>query len=66
VNSSQLRRWLARRGCTFQTKRGTGHVTVRRDSYKSQLPVHGGSKQLGTGLIRKILRELGIDERPPR
>jgi mRNA interferase HicA len=66
MNSSQLRRWLTRRGCSFQTKRGTGHVIVRKGSRKSQLPVHGGSKQLGTGLVRKILRELGIDERPPR
>ena len=66
MNSSQLRRWLARRECTFETKRGTGHVIVRRGSHRSELPVHGGSKQLGTGLIRKILRDLGIDERPPR
>ncbi|MDP6824398.1 MAG: type II toxin-antitoxin system HicA family toxin [Dehalococcoidia bacterium] len=66
MNSSQLRRWLSRRGCTFETKRGTGHLTVRKGSRKSQLPVHGGNKQLGTGLISKILRDLGIDDRPPR
>ena len=66
MNSSQLRRWLARRECTFENKLGTGHVTVRRGSNISQLPVHGGSKQLGTGLIRTILRNLGIEERPPR
>ena len=66
MNSNQLRRWLARRGCTFEAKRGTGHVIVRRGLHTSQLPVHGGRKQLGTGLVRKILRDLGINERPPR
>jgi len=25
------------------------------------MPVHGGSKQLGKGLIRKIMRDLGIE-----
>ncbi len=49
----------------FEVKRGTGHVIVRRGNRKSELPMHGGRKQLGTGLVRKILRDLGIDERPP-
>jgi hypothetical protein len=33
---------------------------------KADLPSHGGNKQLGKGLVKKILKELGIDAAPPR
>lgn len=65
MNASQLRRWLKARGCTFESKRGTGHQVARRGDRKSDVPTHGGKKQLGKGLISKILKDLGIDERPP-
>ncbi|MBM3957423.1 MAG: type II toxin-antitoxin system HicA family toxin [Gemmatimonadetes bacterium] len=61
MNSAQLRAWLRRRGCTFERKRGTGHMVVRLGDRKSVMPTHGGSQQLGTGLIRKIMRDLGIE-----
>jgi mRNA interferase HicA len=61
VNSSEFRRWLAAQGCTFESKRsGSGHLIVRRGKRKSELPVHGGRKELGTGLINKIKRDLGL------
>jgi mRNA interferase HicA len=66
MNSSRFRRWLSKRGCVFEVKRGTGHLAVRRGDMRSQVPVHGGRKQLGTGLINKILKDLGIEDRPPR
>ena len=31
-----------------------------RGNAKSELPMHGGSKQLGTGLINKIKKDLGL------
>ena len=65
MNTRQFRAWLRRQGCTFETKRGTGHMIVRLGGQKSVLPMHGGSKQLGKGLIRKTMRDLGIEGRPP-
>jgi mRNA interferase HicA len=37
-----------------------GNLVVRRGKAKSELPMHGGSKQLGTGLINKIKKDLGL------
>jgi mRNA interferase HicA len=41
-------------------KGGSGHVTVRRGDRKSQLPMHGSRKDLGKGLVNKILKDLGL------
>jgi mRNA interferase HicA len=61
VHSRQFRNWLAKRGCTFEPKKGgSGHPVVRRGNAKSELPMHGGSKQLGTGLINRIKKDLGL------
>jgi mRNA interferase HicA len=61
VNAQELKRYLARQGCTFEThKAGSGHITVRRGERKSYLPMHGSRKQLGKGLVAKILKELGL------
>jgi mRNA interferase HicA len=61
VNTNELRRWLAKQGCTFQThKGGSGHVTVRLGGRTSQLPMHGASRELGTGLVAKIKKDLGL------
>jgi mRNA interferase HicA len=54
-------RLLASKGCTFEThKGGSGHLTVRRGDRKSQLPMHGSRKELGKGLVNKILKDLGL------
>ena len=58
MNSSQFRRWLAKQGCTFEE--GKRHTIVRRGGKSAALPRHGGSKQLGTGLVEAIKRELGL------
>jgi mRNA interferase HicA len=61
VNAQELRRLLASKGCTFEThKGGSGHLTVRRGDRKSQLPMHGSRKELGKGLVNKILKDLGL------
>jgi mRNA interferase HicA len=59
MNSSQFKRWLAAQGCSFEPAKG-GHLWVRRDGRKSIIPMHGGKKQLGTGLINRIKRDLGL------
>jgi mRNA interferase HicA len=62
MNASDLRRLLARHGCKFENHRGgSGHITVIRGTRKTQLPMHGGSKELGTKLVRKILKDLELD-----
>ena len=62
MNAAKLRRWLRRQGCTFEThKGGSGHLTVRRGNRKTQLPTHGGRKELGTGLVCKIKKDLGLE-----
>ena len=61
VNASEFKRWLAKQGCTFETKKGgSGHIIVRRGERKSELPMHGGGKELGTGLINAIKKQLGL------
>ncbi len=58
---SEFRRWLAKQGCTFEThKGGSGHITVRRGTKKSQLPAHGKGKELGKGLVQAIKKDLGL------
>ncbi len=60
MNANELKRWLASQGCTFETHRGgSGHLTVRFGGRTSQLPMHG-RKELGTGLVNKIKKDLGL------
>ena len=60
MNANELRRWLKKQGCTFENHRGgSGHVTVRLGDRKTQLPMHG-KKELGTDLVRKIKKDLGL------
>lgn len=62
MNSGQFRRYLASEGCTFEPGVGKGgHIFVRRGARSAVLPMHGGSKQLKTGLMRAIKKQLGID-----
>jgi len=61
VNANELKKWLAARGCTFESHRGgSGHLTVRRGERTSQLPIHGSRKELGTGLVKKIKKDLDL------
>ncbi|QKP77676.1 type II toxin-antitoxin system HicA family toxin [Methyloligella sp. GL2] len=61
MNAQELKKWLAKQGCTFETKKGgSGHIVVRRGDRKSELPMHGGRKELGTGLVNAIKRQLGL------
>ena len=58
MKSSQAKRFLAARGCSFEPGKG-GHLIVRRGNLKSVLPMHGSGK----GLWNKILKDLGLKER---
>ena len=61
MNAQELKRWLASQGCTFETKKGgSGHLVIRRGNHRSELPMHGGRKELGTGLVNAIKKQLGL------
>jgi mRNA interferase HicA len=61
VNARELRKFLERQGCTFETKKGgSGHLIVKLRDRRSQLPMHGSRKELGTGLVNRILKDLGL------
>ncbi len=61
MNAQEFKRWLARQGCSFEThKGGSGPLTVRLGKNRSQLPMHGSRKELGTGLVNRIKKDLGL------
>ncbi|NBB84244.1 MAG: addiction module toxin, HicA family [Alphaproteobacteria bacterium] len=51
-------------GCTIQNKRsGSGHKTVRKGKRKTDLPYHGGSRDLPDSLVNRILAKLDLNRR---
>jgi mRNA interferase HicA len=61
MNAQELKKWLAARGCTFESKKaGSGHLIVKRGDRRSELPMHGSRKELGTGLVNRILKDLRL------
>ena len=65
MNSKELKRFVAKLGCTVEThKGGSGHMTVRLGGKSSQLPMHGAGKEPGTGLVNKIKKDLGLKQCP--
>ena len=59
MTSQEFKRWLGKQGCNFAPGHG-GHLIVRRGDKMSVLPMHGKSKELGTGLVNAIKRDLGL------
>jgi len=59
MNSAQFKRWLASRGCRFESAKG-GHLKVTRGDKSAILPMHGGRKQLGRGLMEAIKKQLDL------
>ncbi|MBI2689829.1 MAG: type II toxin-antitoxin system HicA family toxin [Acidobacteria bacterium] len=50
---------LAGQGCTFGMQSGS-HLKVYLGQKQSILPIHGSRHQLGTGLVNKIKKDLGL------
>jgi mRNA interferase HicA len=59
VTSSELKRWLERRGCSFVPGKG-GHLLVRLGGKMSVLPMHGKNHELPTGTVNGIKKSLGL------
>lgn len=61
MNGKKMKRYLAKLGATFEPHRGgNGHKTVKLNGKKTQLPMHGAGKELGTGLVNRIKKDLGL------
>jgi mRNA interferase HicA len=61
MNAKELQKLLASHGCTFETKKsGHGHVIVKLRDKRTELPMHGHGKELGKGLVHRILKDLGL------
>jgi mRNA interferase HicA len=61
MNAQELKRWLAKQGCTFETKvSGHGHLVVKLGDRRTELPMHGARKELGPGLVARIKKDLGL------
>jgi mRNA interferase HicA len=59
VTSSEFKRWLSKQGCAFERGHG-GHLIVTLGTKMSVLPMHGKGKELGTGLVIAIKKQLGL------
>jgi mRNA interferase HicA len=60
MTSQEFKRWLQKQGCTFESGRSTGHLIVRLGDKVTDLPMHGKQKELGTGLVHAIKKQLGL------
>jgi mRNA interferase HicA len=59
MTSAEFKRWLAKRGCTFEPGKGS-HQAVYLGNRRATIPMHGKNKELGKGLVEKIKRDLGL------
>jgi mRNA interferase HicA len=58
VKTNEFRRWLAEQGARFKPGKGS-HLKVYLNGRMSVLPMHG-SKEIGTGLVEKRKKDLGL------
>jgi mRNA interferase HicA len=38
----------------------SGHLKITRSGHVSYIPMHGSNRELGTGLVEKIKKDLGL------
>lgn len=55
---SEFRRWLLKHGAIITPRKGS-HCNVTLNGKSTTFPYHG-SKEIGTGLVAKIKRDLGL------
>ncbi|MFC3875339.1 type II toxin-antitoxin system HicA family toxin [Neisseria musculi] len=56
---SEFRKWLLSQGVEFTTQKRGSHQLIRLGNKTSVFPNHG-SKEIGTGLVLKIKKDLGL------
>lgn len=57
MKQSEFKRWLAEQGADF--KQGKKHLKVYLNGKQTTLPRHG-SHEIGEGLRKEIIKQLGI------
>lgn len=63
MNTDQFRRWLEKQGIVVKARKGKGgHVFLYNpaNGRTSTLSTGGGRKQLGTGYMAKVKKDLGL------
>ena len=55
---SEFRRWLIKQGVTFKPGKGSHHKATLNGK-STVFPDHG-AKEIGTGLVAKIKKDLGL------
>lgn len=55
---SQFKKWLEAQGVTFQPGKGS-HLIAELNGKTTVVPFHG-SKEIGEGLRKKIMKDLGL------
>lgn len=63
MNTNQFQRRLKNEhGIEIRNKKGTGHKIAFNplNGKWTDVPTHGGRREMGTKLINKILKDLGI------
>ncbi len=56
---SELKRWLLQQGVELESGKGS-HMKATLNGRQTVFPFHG-SKEIGEGLRRKILKDLGLE-----
>jgi len=59
VTSAEFKRWLERQGATFEPAQG-GHIWVMLHGRRAILPMHGRRKEMKTGTVAAIKKQLGV------
>lgn len=61
MTSAELKRWLAGQGARFAPGKG-GHLRVYLGDRFTVMPMQGSRRELATGTVHKILKDLGLKE----
>lgn len=56
---NEFKRWLIAQGVEFTNQRRGSHQLIRLNDKTSVFPNHG-SREIGTGLVQKIKRDLDL------
>jgi mRNA interferase HicA len=59
VTSAEFKRWLERRGASFEPAKG-GHMWVMLRGRRAILPMHGSRKEMKSGTVAAIKKQLGL------
>jgi mRNA interferase HicA len=59
VTSAEFKRWLERQGASFEPAKG-GHMWVMLRGQRAVLPMRGSRKEMKSGTVAAIKKQLGL------